>query len=125
MNINDDNSFYIKKKKKNQFLKSFLTLWGTRKFQFFSAEILPEFKNRFMFKIVNAICKKIMKVKLSFKISGINLSSWESWIGVAGLTTQVLHTSIPTNFVLLLNLNDTTNILPILKVIFYSFLNSG
>ena len=40
-----------------------LTLWGKRKLQFFYAEILPEFKNRPMPKIENAIYKQIIKVK--------------------------------------------------------------
>ena len=57
-----------------------LTLCGTpfaRKLQFFYSEILPEFKNRPMPKTVNAICKQIIKVKKSYKISGMNFSSWE------------------------------------------------
>ena len=52
-----------------------LTLCGTSKLQFFYAEILPEFKNRPMLKTVNAICKQIIKVKKSYKISGMNFSS--------------------------------------------------
>ena len=61
-----------------------LNLYGARKLQFFYAEVLPEFKNRSMSKIVNAICNKIIKVKISFNISGINFSNWEFWIDVAG-----------------------------------------
>ena len=48
---------------------------GTRKLQFFYAEILPELKNRPMPKTVNAVCKKIIKVKNSFEISGIYFNS--------------------------------------------------
>ena len=40
-----------------------LTLCGTKKLQFFSIEILPEFKNKPMLKTENEICKKIIKVK--------------------------------------------------------------
>ena len=60
-----------------------LTLCGTRKLQFVYVEILPEFKNRPMSKIVNAICQKMIKVKKSLKISGMNFSSWEFWVSVA------------------------------------------
>ena len=52
-----------------------LTLCGTRKLQFFYVEILPEFKNRPMPKTVNAIRKQIIKVKKSYKISGMCFSS--------------------------------------------------
>ena len=52
-----------------------LTLCGTRKLQFFYAEILSEFKNRLMPKTVNAICEQIIKVKKSCKISGMYFSS--------------------------------------------------
>ena len=55
----------------------FLTLCGTRNLQFFYAEILPEFKNGSMPKTVNAICKQIIKVKKSYKISGMYFSGWE------------------------------------------------
>ena len=51
-----------------------LTLCGTMKLQFFYIEILPEFKDRPMPKTVNTICNKIIKVKISFKISGIYFS---------------------------------------------------
>ena len=62
-----------------------LTLCGTSKLQFFYAEILPELKkkNKPMSKTVNAICKKIKKVKNLFEISGIHISSWEFWVSVA------------------------------------------
>ena len=43
---------------------AYLTLCGTRKLQFFYVEILPEFKNRHMPKIVNAICKQIIIKKI-------------------------------------------------------------
>ena len=59
-----------------------LTLCGTRKLQLFYGEILPEFKNRSMPRTVNAICKQIIKVKKSYKISGMNFSSWEFWAWV-------------------------------------------
>ena len=52
-----------------------LTLCGTRKLQFFYVEILPEFKNRPMPKTVNAICKQLIKVKKSYKISGMYFSN--------------------------------------------------
>ena len=48
---------------RNPSLAFYLTLCGTRKLEFFYAEILPEFKNRPMPKTVNAICKQIIKVK--------------------------------------------------------------
>ena len=38
-------------------------------------------------KTVNAICKKIIKVKNSFKISGIYFSRWEFWVSVAAPDT--------------------------------------
>ena len=60
---------------RNPSLAFYLTLCGTRKLEFFYAEILPEFKNRFMCKIENAIFKKTIKIKISFKISGMNFSS--------------------------------------------------
>ena len=53
----------------------YLTLCGTRKFQFFYAEILSEFKNRPMHKTVNAIYEQRIKVKKSYKISGMYVSS--------------------------------------------------
>ena len=59
-----------------------LTLCSTSKLQFFYAEILPDFKNRPMPKTVNAICKQIIKVKKSYKISGMYFSSWEFWVCV-------------------------------------------
>ena len=52
-----------------------LTLCGARKLQSFYAEILPELKNRPMPKTVNAMCKQIIKVKKSYKISGMYFSS--------------------------------------------------
>ena len=52
-------------------LAAALTLCGTRKLQFFYAEILPELKNRRMPKIVNTICTKTIKVKNLFEIFGI------------------------------------------------------
>ena len=67
--------------------KANLTLCGTRKLQFFYAEILPEFKNRPMPKTVNATCKKIKKVKKSYKTSGIDFSNWEFWVSVAAPDT--------------------------------------
>ena len=33
-------------------------------------------------KTVNAICKQTIKVKKSYKISGMNFSSWEFWVCV-------------------------------------------
>ena len=65
-----------------------LTLCGTRKLQFFYAEILPELKKRPMPKIVNAICKKIIKVKNSFAISGMYFSRWVFWVSVAAPKSQ-------------------------------------
>ena len=56
-----------------------LTLSGTRKLQLFYAETLPELKNRPMPKTVNAICKKIIKVKKLFKIYGIYISVAENF----------------------------------------------
>ena len=38
-------------------------------------------------KIVNAICMKILKIKIPFKIYGIIFSSWEFWKVVAGAAT--------------------------------------
>ena len=60
-----------------------LTLCGTRKLQFFYAEILPEFKNRAMPKRVNAVCMKIIKGKKPYKISGIYFSSSEFRVSVS------------------------------------------
>ena len=54
---------------------SALTLCGTKKLHFFYVEILPEFKNRPMPKTVNAVLKQIIKVKKSYKISGLYFSS--------------------------------------------------
>ena len=71
----------------NSATRSNLALCGTRKLQFFYAEIIPEFKNRPMPKTVNAICKKIIKVKNSFENSGIYFSSWEFWVSVAAPDT--------------------------------------
>ena len=52
-----------------------LTLCGTRKLQFFYAEILPELKNIPMPKTIIATCEKIIKVKNLFENSGIYFSS--------------------------------------------------
>ena len=54
-----------------------LTLFGTRKLQFFYAVILPELKSRPMPRTVNAISKKIIKAKNSFDISVIYFSILE------------------------------------------------
>ena len=59
-----------------------LTLCGTRKLQFFCAEIQLEFKNRPMPKAVNAIWKEIIKVNKLYKIPGLYFSSWEFWVSV-------------------------------------------
>ena len=67
-----------------------LTLCGTSKLQFFYAEILPEFKNRPMLKTVNAICKQIIKVKKSYKISAMCFSSWEFLVCVFAPDTLCL-----------------------------------
>ena len=73
---------------KLSYFQSFiLTLCGTRKLQFFYAEILLELKNRPMPKTVNAIYKQTIKVKNSFKISGIHFSRWESWVSVVAPDT--------------------------------------
>ena len=65
-----------------------VTLSGTSKLQFFYVEILPEFKNKPMPKIVNAIYKNIIKVKNSFKISGTYFGSCEFRVSVAAQATQ-------------------------------------
>ena len=52
-----------------------ITVCGTRKLQLFYDTILQKLKNRPMRKTVNAICKKIIKVKNSFEIAGIYSSS--------------------------------------------------
>ena len=57
------------------FQSASLTLCDTRKLQFFYANILPEFKDTPMPKTVNAICKQIIKIKKSNKISGMYFSS--------------------------------------------------
>ena len=41
-------------------------------------------------KTVNAVCKKIIKVKNSFEISEIHFSSWEFWVSVAAPDTLCL-----------------------------------
>ena len=52
----------------------FNSLWHKELLLFYS-EILPELKNRPVPETASAICKKIIKVKNSFEISGIYFNS--------------------------------------------------